>query len=656
MAENPQRKPSLTYRRDIDGLRAVAVLLVVFNHLHTRFNGGYIGVDVFFVISGYLISAVIIQEMNRGEFSIVEFYERRIRRIFPALFVMMGVVTVLAWFYLTPSEVEEYARSMLAAVYSGSNLLFWHEAGYFDAPSSLKPLLHTWSLAVEEQFYILFPLVLVLVKRWFPQRLQTAIWTISGISFAAACYWVWKAPTAAFFFAPLRAWELLIGTILSQKYLPRIEGAIGRNIASIAGILLIFVPSLMYSPQTPFPGLAALPPCLGAALLIAAGDSGGSIVGSILSWRPVTFIGLISYSLYLWHWPILVYQTTSSALLDVPQFDKRAKLAVFVVSIIVATLSWRFVETPFRKGKFRPSRRLLAQMTVVSLIILTAAGAVLIGTHGVPSRYPADALAVSQYSDFDPTATFRQGDCFIVYPQFNWTDFKPNTCLADDGNPTRKHDLLLGDSHAAHLYSGLAKEFPEINLSQITHSGCKSVAPDSLDPRADTDDCSPMARFVYGDYLLHHHIDTVLLAGRYTPEDMPALEKTLRWFKQHNQKVIVFGPVMEFDAPLPRILATALRDRKPQELDRHRLNDAQDFDAILAAKVRKEFALPYISAFEDLCHAQVEMEAKSQPETSNGCPLYAAPGIPILFDTDHFTPAGSLLYASIIRTRNQLPH
>lgn len=406
MAENPQRKPTLTYRRDIDGLRAVAVLLVVFNHLHTRFDGGYIGVDVFFVISGYLISAVIIQEMNRGEFSIVEFYERRIRRIFPALFVMMGVVTVLAWFYLTPSEVEEYARSMLAAVYSGSNLLFWHEAGYFDAPSSLKPLLHTWSLAVKEQFYILFPLLLVLVKRWFPQRLQTAIWTISAVSFAAACFWVWKDPTAAFFFAPLRAWELLIGTILSQRYLPRIEGAIARNIASVTGILLIFVPSLMYSPQTAFPGLAALPPCLGAALLIAAGDTGGSVVGSILSWRPVTFVGLISYSLYLWHWPILVYQTTSSALLDVPQFDKKAKLAVFVVSIIVATLSWRFVETPFRKGKFRPSRRLLAQMTVVSLIILTAAGAFMVFDHGMPSRFPPDALTVAQYADYDPTPAF----------------------------------------------------------------------------------------------------------------------------------------------------------------------------------------------------------------------------------------------------------
>ena len=654
MQNNSQRKPSISYRSDIDGLRAVAVLLVVFNHLHTRFSGGYIGVDVFFVISGYLISSVLIQEMNRGEFSLVEFYERRIRRIFPALFVMMGVVTVLAWFYLTPSELEEYARSMLAAVYSGSNILFWHEAGYFDSPSSLKPLLHTWSLAVEEQFYILFPLVLVMVRKWFPQRLQIAIWTLSGVTFFLACVWVWRDPTTAFFFAPLRAWELLIGTILSQRYLPRIEGMLQRNIAALIGILLIFAPSLVYSPQTPFPGFAALPPCLGAALIIAAGDTGGSVVGSVLSWKPVTFIGLISYSLYLWHWPILVFQTTSSALLSVPQFDKRAKLAVFVLSILVATLSWRFVETPFRKGKFRPKRRALAWLTVVSLLVLTASGSFLVLDRGMPSRYPPDALAVSQFSSYDPTVPFRRGECFIDYPEVSFDDFKPQICLADD--PTRKHDLLLGDSHAAQLYSGLLAEFPEINISQVTHSGCKSIVPDSFEKKPDADDCLRMAQFVYGDYLLHHKIDTVLLGGRWTPDDLPGLEKDVQWFKQHDLKVIVFGPIMEFDAPLPRILATSLRDHAPHELDRHQLLDSEEYDKVLAPIVRKRLGVPYISAFENLCNSQVEMEAKSQPETSSGCPLYAAPGVPILFDTDHFTAAGSKLYASIIRSRKQLPY
>ena len=653
MQPSSQRKPSLTYRPDIDGLRAVAVLLVVFHHLHTRFDGGYIGVDVFFVISGYLISSVIMQEMDRGQFSIAEFYERRIRRIFPALFVMLGAVTVLAWFYFTPSELEEYARSMLAAVYSVSNLFFWNQAAYFDAPSALKPLLHTWSLGVEEQFYILFPLVLVLFRKLFPRRLQTAIWTLSAATFVLAAVWVWRAPNFAFFFAPVRAWELLVGTILSQHYLPKIERAVQRNMAALVGILLIVVPSLMYSPQTPFPGSAALPPCLGAALLIAAGETGGSIVGSILSWRPFTFIGLISYSLYLWHWPILVFQTTNSALLNVQQLDRRARLAVLVVSLLVATLSWRFVEMPFRKGRFRPGNRTVAYTAAVAVLVLTVAGCFILVEHGMPSRYPPDALAVANYSGYDPAAPLRQGDCFIVYPDFSFDNFKPETCVADD--PKRKHVLLLGDSHTAQLYAGLASEFPEINFSQVTHASCRSVVPDSFE-RKNATDCTRMSQFVYGDYLLHHHVDTVILSGRWTRFDLPGLEKAVRWLQEHNLKVIVIGPTIEFDVPLPHILATSLRGHSADRPDRHVQAPVQEFDKVLGHFVREKMGIPYISMFEDLCHSQVGVKAKSRYETSAGCPLYAAPGVPILFDTDHMTTAGSKLFASVIRSRNQLPY
>jgi peptidoglycan/LPS O-acetylase OafA/YrhL len=181
----PGRKRS-AYRADIDGLRAVAVLLVVFNHLRMGFRGGYVGVDVFFVISGYLIGAAILSEMGRGEFSLINFYERRIRRIFPALFVMLLGASVLAYFYLLPSEMISFALSLQAAVFSFSNILFWHQAGYFDQASASKPLLHTWSLGVEEQFYIFFPLFLMAIRRWMPRGLKIWLWT-AGIG---ACIWV----------------------------------------------------------------------------------------------------------------------------------------------------------------------------------------------------------------------------------------------------------------------------------------------------------------------------------------------------------------------------------------------------------------------------------------------------------------------------------
>jgi len=258
-----QRKTALVYRPDVDGLRAVAVLLVVFDHVHTRLAGGYVGVDVFFVISGYLISSLILSDMAAGRFSVANFYERRVRRIFPAVLL---VTPALAYTYLVPSEMEDFGRSLLAALFSAANFFFWHEAGYFDAPSAFKPLLHTWSLAVEEQFYIFFPLFLLAMRRWLPKRIEAAIWSITLLTFALACVVVQRDPSAAFFFAPLRAWELLIGAIVSQRYRPALTGKGPRNIAATAGLLLILAPAMIYSPRTSFPGLAALPPSWGPLL------------------------------------------------------------------------------------------------------------------------------------------------------------------------------------------------------------------------------------------------------------------------------------------------------------------------------------------------------------------------------------------------------
>src|SRR5580704_10816415 len=216
MSDSTTRKPTLTYRPDIDGLRAVAVLLVVAFHTGIgKFRGGFVGVDVFFVISGFLISSVILSEISAGHFSIAAFYERRIRRIFPALVVMMFVTSFLAAKYFLPSELTDYAKSLLAATFSVSNFYFWRQSGYFDAPAALKPLLHTWSLAVEEQFYIVFPLFLLLVRRLFPTRLRISIIAVAIVSFAASVLGAYQHSSSAFYLAPTRAWELLLGTVLS---------------------------------------------------------------------------------------------------------------------------------------------------------------------------------------------------------------------------------------------------------------------------------------------------------------------------------------------------------------------------------------------------------------------------------------------------------
>jgi hypothetical protein len=313
----------------------------------------------------------------------------------------------------------------------------------------------------------LFPLFLIVVRRWFPNRLKTAIWGITVLTFTLACVCVQRDPAAAFFFAPLRAWELLIGTIISQHYVPAINSNGQRNFTAMIGLLLIMVPSVLYTAKTPFPGLAALPPSVGAALLIAAGEGGHSLVGRLLAWRPVVFIGLMSYSLYLWHWPILVFQESSYILISAPPGSKPVKVAVFVASLIVATLSWLFVETPFRTGRFRPSRRALFLVTGIAVTLIAGVGSFTVAYEGFPARFPSEALDIDRYTNYDFTSAFRENVCFID-PKTTlgsaFTNFDKSTCLAED--PTPKHYLLIGDSHAAHLYPGLVTVFPELNISQ----------------------------------------------------------------------------------------------------------------------------------------------------------------------------------------------
>ncbi|MGO8814900.1 MAG: acyltransferase family protein [Terriglobia bacterium] len=657
----PQRKTKITYRPDVDGLRAVAVLLVVFDHINTRVTGGYIGVDVFFVISGYLITSVILSDMAAGTFSVSNFYERRIRRILPALLVMLAGCAAITYFCCVPSETEVFGRSLLSALFSVSNFFFWqqsranfviwHHAGYFDiSRTGIDTLLHTWSLAVEEQFYIIFPLFLIAVRRWCSNRLRLAIWSITILTFGLACVCVYRDPNAAFYFAPLRAWELLVGTIISQHYVPAIKGKWVRNLAATSGLLLILVPSLLYTGTTHFPGLAALPPCAGAALLIAAGETGDSLVGLLLSWRPIVFIGLISYSLYLWHWPIIIFLEENYIHLDSGS-PKQFKLAVLLASLIAGTLSWLLVERPFRRGRFRPGRRALFLATGVATVLIAAIGVFMVASQGFSSRFPHEALDVDRFSKGDYGTAFRQANACFLDPRFAPFDqFNKAACLSED--PDRKHELLVGDSHAAHLYPGLRFVFPELNISEAATAGCLPL----LTQPPGTAYCDgSMWKYIYSDYLIHHHVDAILIAGRWHEADFPELGRTVAWIRQQGIDVIVFGPVPEFDVPLPRLLTLSLRERNPAMIDRHRRTEPVQTDKELAELARGQWKVRYISAYEDLCAANVKTEAAAPLHTNSGCPVFAAPGVPFLFDSNHFTTEGSIFYARTMREHNQLP-
>ena len=270
------------YRADIDGLRAVAVLLVFAYHLGTaRVKGGYVGVDVFFVISGYLIGSIILSEIAADKFSLLSFYERRIRRIFPALFVTLAVCALLAYKFFLPSELEEFAKSYLAATFSFSNAFFYYQSGYFEGAAAMKPLLHTWSLAVEEQFYVFLPLFLLALRRYSSRIRKLAVFSVASISFVISAWGAFNRPDATFYLAHTRAWELLLGTLIALDCFPRFSSSAARNAFSAIGLAMIFASATFYAKTTPFPGLAAALPCFGTAFLIATGRDGISFVGKM---------------------------------------------------------------------------------------------------------------------------------------------------------------------------------------------------------------------------------------------------------------------------------------------------------------------------------------------------------------------------------------
>lgn len=289
-----------TYRPDIDGLRAVAVLGVILYHFEVwPFSGGFVGVDVFFVISGYLITGIIANDLQADRFSILTFYQRRVRRILPALVACVAATSVAGLFILLPNELQDLGQSLIATALFASNIYFWSQSGYFAPAADTQPLLHTWSLAVEEQFYIAFPLILAAVWRWNRRALVPTLLVLALLSLGVSAYQVQQAPQAAFYLSIGRGWELLVGSLIAlcRSHLDKVPAT-----CAWLGLAAIVASLVGYNEQMPFPGLAALLPCLGAAAIIVSAP--GTMVGNFLSSSPMRGIGLISYSLYLWHWPI----------------------------------------------------------------------------------------------------------------------------------------------------------------------------------------------------------------------------------------------------------------------------------------------------------------------------------------------------------------
>jgi peptidoglycan/LPS O-acetylase OafA/YrhL len=456
------RRANFGHRAEIDGLRALAVLPVILYHgAFPGFSGGYVGVDVFFVISGFLITSIILEEHQAGRFSILQFYERRARRILPALFLVMLVCVPVAWLWMLPVELASFGQSLVSVSLFVSNILFWRTSGYFDLAADEKPLLHTWSLGVEEQFYVVFPLLIAVCWRLGIRRLGMLLLLAGGASFLASDWMLDKHSVGSFFLAPTRAWELFAGSLLAVATFARVwperlsRGA--RECLGAAGLCCIFAPVFIYGISTPFPGRYALPPVMGTLLVIAF-VTPETLVGRLLTLRPMLWIGSISYGAYLWHQPLFAFARLISA--NRPSQWLFAALAFS--SLGIAYVSWKFIEQPFRDRR-NWSRRAIFLWSVIPSLLFISIGTAFVATDGMPKRWSHETQRL-----LIPAKT-RIEECPSV-------DAWLRVCLI--GAPNRPRSVaLLGDSHADAIATALDEALTRANLAgYVVHMDCHPIA------------------------------------------------------------------------------------------------------------------------------------------------------------------------------------
>ena len=450
----------MKYRAEIDGLRAVAVVPVILFHAGFElFSGGFVGVDVFFVISGYLITTILINDIENQRFSLVAFYERRARRILPALFFVMLACIPFAWMWMLPGQLKDFSQSLLAVSLFGSNFLFYIETGYFHRLAEEKPLLHTWSLAVEEQYYVLFPVFLLCIWRFGKRRVLLLISLFAAMSFILSEWGLKNDATANFYLAPSRVWELFAGSIAA--IIAQMRGVRANNALSLVGLAAIVVTIFLYDKRVPFPGVFALPPILGVVLLVLYGGK-GTIAARILSAKPIVGIGLISYSAYLWHQPLFAF----ARIYEFKAPSPLLMLALSFLSIGLAFLSWRFVEKPFR-NKETVSRTTIFSLSIAFSALMIGIGLVGHSKGGFPERLSNDEKWVIKNLDNEPTDDFNLA--------LNRKGFR------NDGKPKL---LIIGDSFAKDLYEGLARHLGsgfnslDIKIVDIPRR-CKNVLADT---------------------------------------------------------------------------------------------------------------------------------------------------------------------------------
>ena len=593
----------MKYRPEIDGLRAIAVIAVILFHANfNAFRGGFIGVDIFFVISGYLITTILLNDLEAGNFSIAHFYERRARRILPALFLVMFACLPLAWFWLSPSDMRNFSQSLVAVTVFASNILFWRSSGYFDTATELKPLIHTWSLSIEEQYYLLFPLFLFfawrLGKRWIVGIL--AVVAILSLTFAQ--WYVNKNPSFTFYMLPTRAWELLIGAFVAFYYSERNikkHKYWASQLGSMLGFALIVYATFAFSSRTPFPSLYALVPSIGTALIIIFATS-QTLMGKLLSKKPLLWIGLISYSAYLWHQPLFAFARHHT----LEQTSQGVLAMLGVITLLLAYLTWKFVERPFR-DEHRFSRNQIILLSLICSLTFMTVGIFGLKSNGfienrqsinnsqvifdfgtVNNTISLQDHAVTTGEKPNQTSDINSKSAFLNYFENslpNWHFFErlgiPKLFAYEcdfydidkyrSGNPTNipvekidkscytrnsnqdKVVFIWGDSHAQHLRPGLSEKLPKNwQVLQVASSGCDA----RLGAKTNPENYCEQSNWFAFESIKQSQPDVVIIGQNqgHNLNNMLSIANTLQQIG--IKKVIFTGPTPHWNKDLPSIV------------------------------------------------------------------------------------------------------
>ncbi len=633
----------MQYRPEIDGLRALAVLPVMFFHAGLQsFSGGFVGVDVFFVISGYLITSVILTERQAGAFNLVKFYERRARRILPALFVVMLACLPFAWLWLLPTDMESFSQSVVAVSAFASNILFWRTSGYFEPAAELKPLLHTWSLAVEEQYYLLFPFLLMLMLRLGKHWAVALLGALALLSLITAQWGSAVDPTATFYLLPTRMWELLIGVLvafyLAADERRRHSSSIGE-IGSAIGLLLLTYGVFMFDKDTPSPSFYILVPTIGTALIILF-STPQTLVGRLLGQKLVVGIGLISYSAYLWHQPILAFARQRG--FNAPSQFLFCALAIS--AFVPAYLSWKYVEKPFRDKRTFGRKQIFAfgAAASVAFVAFGIAGELTKGFEGRLGNEQREFLAYFQndlpewnyYMKIRLPERYRNDCNFYDVAKYRLgaqTQLPVEAISAEcfQKNPEAKRFVFIwGDSHAQQLYYGLHQALPDDwQILQVATSGC--VARLNATPNKQNY-CEFSNWFAFAK--ITEDRPDVVIVGQDSGHDVGRMNDIARGLLAVGVKKVIFtGPNPHWTTDLPKIVAYRLWDNIPRRtligIDRRfiALDDALRSGLAQSASVR------FVSIIDYFCNGE-------------GCLVYYGNDIKegiTSWDYAHLTPVAS---------------